>query len=368
MGDVQFYSHSNQPNTMNQKQNNQIINYFLVIGVIFLGSCKPKSQKATWKVPSYEMRVMEESTQPLIDQDHPASVGNKRGYEGGTVFRLDGAYHMFVTELINDWVRTRTGYWQSRDGVQWERVKTIMESPDSTGGPRNSLWSPMPFYNENEGRWNLFYVGYERDGQTHGRIFRAYSSVPGKEGLGGPYVDVPGTVLSYTDPDRDPWEGSQGAAAFYVYQVGEKWYGFYASGDSRTRWDEGLAVADSLEGEWKRDDVPNPQLTYGENPIVTQLDDGTWFCVFDDLAHGESSSTIGYAYSFDGKHWIQKHLDFPMPSWAINIRTPQSLIPAGENTWWVYFTAHTPQNFDCTGRMKVTIEKKFQKAADNRGS
>jgi hypothetical protein len=328
-----------------------------ILLVALLCSFKSVGKEQTKKIPLYQMELIEESTEPLIDQKYPASTGNIKGYEGGTVFIKDGIFHMFVTEEIKGWIGTRTGYWKSTDGINWERKSTIMESVDKPDDPRNSLWSPMPFFNKNEDRWNLFYVGYEKDGSTNGRIFRAYSSTQGTNGLEGPYKDVPGTVLSYADNNKDPWEGKQGAASFYVYKANKKWYGFYSSGDSRTRWDVGLAIADSLEGVWRRDDTLNPTLTYSENPIVTQLNDGTYFCVFDDIAHGERSSTIGYAFSFDGIHWIQKNFDFPMPKWAINIRTPQSIIPAGKNIYWIYFTANTPSNFDCIGRMKVKIEK-----------
>jgi hypothetical protein len=266
---------------------------------------------------------------------------------------------MFVTEEINDWVNTRTGYWQSKDGILWNRISTIQRSvyEPNSNSPRNAIWSPMPFYNKNEGRWNLFYVGYEKDGVTNGRIFRAVSTSKGLDGLAGPYNDMPGTVLSYEDLKKDPWEGSQGAAAFYIFPVGSKWYGFYASGDSKTRWDEGLAMADSIEGKWLRDENPNPTLTYSENPIVSKLQDHTFFCVFDDIAHGESSSTIGYGYSLDGINWKQKFLKFSMPQWATNIRTPQGMIPEGKDTYWIYFTAQTVSGFDCVGRIKVKICK-----------
>jgi hypothetical protein len=315
----------------------------------------------------YSLEIVEQSSPPLIDKNHPGSAGNRQGYEGGTVFIKDGTYQMFVTEEINGWVGTRTGYWRSNDGVTWERISTIMESVNTPDDSRNAVWSPMPFYNGNEGRWNMFYVGYEARGSWNGRIFRAVSETVGKDGLAGPYTDVPGTVLSYTDSSKHPWEGRQGAAAFYVYRAGQKWYGFYASGDSRTRWDEGLALADSLEGRWRRDDNPNPVLTYAENPIVVQLEDGAFFCVFDDIAHGEfsdnaitreSSSTIGYAFSVDGVHWSQRFLNMPKPSWASNIRTPQSFVSIGGDQYWVYFTANTPEGFDCVARIKVRLVKK----------
>lgn len=330
--------------------------FLWVFFLMFTVSCQ-RSKTVKPVYTDYALKLNEESLIPLIDKTHSGSDGNIKGYEGGTVFVIDGIFQMFVTEEVKGWVGTRTGYWRSSDGINWERKSTIMESVDKPNDPRNAIWSPMPFYNKNKERWNLFYVGYEMNGQTNGRIFRAVSASEGIEGLGGPYTDVPGTVLSYTDRNRDPWEGSQGAAAFYLYQVGPKWFGFYASGDSKSRWDEGLAIADSLEGRWQRDDVPNPTLTYSENPIVTQLGDGTFFCVFDDIAHGESSSTIGYGYSIDGINWEQKFLKMPMPKWAINIRTPQGIIPIDNDYYWIYFTAQTPSGFDCVGRISVKLEK-----------
>lgn len=91
---------------------------------------------------------------------------------------------------------------------------------------------------------------------------------------------------------------------------------------------------------------------------MVRLKDGTYFCVFDDLSHGESSATIGYGYSMNGINWEQKVLKVIMPRWAINIRTPQSLIYAGNNEYWIYFTANTNSGFDCIGRMKVKIVKR----------
>lgn len=333
----------------------RIPSFFLAFGILLLFSgCQMKNPLKT-NCATYRLELIEESLSPLIDKNNPGSQGNNKGYEGGTVFMKDGIYHMFVTEEINGWVGTRTGYWQSNDGIEWGRISTLLTSVDIPDDPRNAVWAAMPFYNDNEDRWNLFYIGYERYGQTNGRIFRAVSKSSGRDGLAGPYQDIPGTVLSYDDPNRDPWEGSQGAAAFCIYKVGSKWFGFYASGDSKSRWDEGLAIADSLEGKWVRDETPNPTLTYSENPIVSKLEDNTFFCVFDDIAHGEKSSTIGYAYSLDGIHWVQNFLNFPMPPWAANIRTPQGMIPVSKDTYWIYFTAATESGFDCTGRIKVRV-------------
>ena len=203
---------------MQTKRNTmRYISYFLLINILILSSDCQSVKSGKTNFTDYTLELIVESLTPLIDNNNPGSEGNKRGYEGGTVFMKDGIYHMFVTEEINGWVGTRTGYWQSKDGVVWDRISTIQQSVDKPDDPRNAVWSPMPFYNKNEERWNLFYVGYEKYGQTNGRIFRAISITEGVDGLAGPYSDIPGTVLSYEDPNKDPWEGSQGAAAFFIY-------------------------------------------------------------------------------------------------------------------------------------------------------
>lgn len=338
--------------------------YFKIPPLIFLFvlcQCSPSKVLQTVSCPDYIMELVEESKTPLIDQLHPGSSGNKKGYEGGTVFMRNSEYNMFVTEQINGIVNTRTGYWKSLNGIDWKRISTIQKSVLDPYNPRNSIWSPMPFFNKNENRWNLFFVGYEKDEKnvlSQGRVFTAYSAVSGEDGLAGPYIDEPKAVLSYNDVIKHPWEGIQGTDSFFPYPAGDKWYAFYGSSDFKTRWDVGLAISDSMTGRWMRDTIAIPTLSYAENPIVIQLKDGTYLSVFDDLSHGEFSATLGYAYSLDGINWKQKTLKIGMPEWATNIRTPQSLIDAGDNKYWIYFTANTNKGFDCIGRLKVKIERK----------
>jgi hypothetical protein len=214
----------------------------------------------------------------------------------------------------------------------------------------------MPIYNEKEGRWNLFYVGYEYAGNENGRVFRAVSDKPGPGGLDGPYTDIPGTVLSVTDLFRNSWEGPQGADSFFPFRVGKKWMAFYGSSDGKTHWDVGLATADSLEGRWRRIEGP-PVLTRAENPIVTTLRDGTLLAVYDDLTLLSANNHIGYAWSRDGLHWTHSFLPIPMPAWTRNIRTPQSLAPAGKGEYWIYFTGQSAGGFDKIGRIRVRVGK-----------
>jgi hypothetical protein len=336
-------------------------NLLLIIPALLLFKCQSGRVLQKDCRIQYSLELIGDSESPLIDQHHPGSSGNKKGYEGGTVFMHNGEFHMFVTEEINGWVNTRTGHWKSTDGKDWDRMGTVQTSdPQPYNNPRNAIWSPMPLYNMNENRWNLFYVGYENDEknvQCCGRVFRAYSTVSGEEGLSGPYIDLSQNVLSYNDAQKDIWEGLQGTDSFFPFPVGKKWYAFYGSSDFKAHWDNGLAVADSLEGKWRRDTVSIPSFSYSENPIVIRLNNGVYFCVFDDLSHGELSHTIGYGYSFDGINWEQRILDIPMPNWAKNIRTPQSLIPINDDNYWVYFTATSVSGYDCVGRIKIKVLK-----------
>src|SRR5205809_807256 len=94
----------------------------LLLLSFFLHQCSTTKTFKNKSCPDYFMDVVENSSIPLIDQSHPGSSGNKRGYEGGTVFMHKGEFHMFVTEEINGWIHTRTGHWKSTDGEGWDRI------------------------------------------------------------------------------------------------------------------------------------------------------------------------------------------------------------------------------------------------------
>jgi hypothetical protein len=172
---------------------------------------------------------------PVIGREHPDAKDNKYGFEGGSVIKIDGTYHMFVAELAGDplWVRLRLAHWCSGDAVHWKRAATIKETSGKprgqTGLPYESVWAPMPVYNDAEGRWDLFFVAYDQGGVTGGRIRRATSTVAGRAGIGGPYRDV-GIVLQ-PDPQSQPWEGVQGVDSFFPYRANGRWYGFYGSSE-----------------------------------------------------------------------------------------------------------------------------------------
>ena len=49
----------------------------------------------------------------------PTSKDNKYGFEGGSVVKVDGVYHLFVAEMAGDpfWVKMRLAHWTSPDAI-----------------------------------------------------------------------------------------------------------------------------------------------------------------------------------------------------------------------------------------------------------
>lgn len=303
--------------------------------------------------------VTRQLDEPILTVSSPGAEDNKYGFEGGRVIKLDRTYHLFTSEMIGDphWVKMRLAHWTSRDRIHWKRGATLFESSgDFTGkDPRAALWSPMPIYDEMEHRWNLFYVAYHCAPDTakewltnhEGRIWRAVSRVKGRQGIGGPYVDV-GIVLQ-RGKDSDPWEGLQGTDSFFPYRVGSRWYAFYGTAHTEAQpillWQVGLAWSTSLGGPWKRCSELNPlniEKPFIENPVVTQLTDGTFAVVYDN--HIEHA--VGYSFSRDGIHWAPGKVLIVQRDkgiWASEVRTPLGLIPEGNDSFTLFYTANEDQ-------------------------
>ena len=293
---------------------------------------------------------------PVLTVRNVGAEGNKYGFEGGRVVKIRETYHLFTSEMVGDphWVKMRLAHWTSTDRIHWMRLATLYESSgDFTGeDPRAALWSPMPVYDPDTKRWNLFYVAYQAAPDTvhewltnhEGRIWRAVSGTPGWDGIDGPYRDN-GIVLQ-RGKDSDPWEGLQGTDSFFPYSAGGKWYAFYGSAHTErlpiSLWQVGLASAASLGGSWIRCTDLNPlriEPRFIENPIVTRLTDGTYVAVYDNHQPNE----VGYAVSTDGIHWSSgQHLVVQKDDgiWASEVRTPLGLIEEGNGTYTLFYTAN----------------------------
>ena len=326
------------------------------------------------------LKVLSVHDGPVIKEGDTGTEGNVFGFEGGTVLKYQGAYHMFVAERFGEpfMSKMKLAHWKSKNGIKWERMSTLFESSGNFTGDDKfaSLWSPMPFYNEDEKRWNLFYVAYrsKQNDSTgwywayDGRIMRAVSKTKGYKGLGGPYENV--EFVLEPGMNDGPWEGSMGTDSFFAFEVGNKWYGFYGSCLAQIPWEKwdrkyprmgvGLATADKLAGPWRKMTEINPiriSDIWTENPVVQKLKSGNYVAMVD-LGH----DAFGYSWSNDGLNWSKAEflpLDSYCNKWWWAMRTPLSLIPEKDGPYTIFFTSYTdnPIEFATVGMAKVMISE-----------
>jgi hypothetical protein len=339
------------------------------------------STQLTYAQAPLHFDLVDWTTEPLIKQGDPGTQDIRCGFEGGCVIKQGGTYHYFPSERIgpNCTDLTRIGYWQSTDGLRWNRVRTLYQSTgDHTGtDSRATLFAAMPTYDEAAKRWNVFYVSYYYKlkpdwGYTHrwGHIYRGVSTVKGPQGIGGPYKDV--GVIMQPDALTQRWEGHQGVDSFFAYPVGNKWLGFYGSAKTDVMpetpcqyWAIGLAEASTLAGPWKRLEKGNP-IEFGktmiENPIVTRI--GNYYVACFDALNAENGiddEAFALMYSEDGYDWkFLQYLPFDKKEswWWREMRTPLSFIDEGNGMYSLYFTAYKNyRGFAPMGRMRIRLAK-----------
>lgn len=321
------------------------------------------------------LTLIEQYEKPVIEKGSPGTDGNKYGFEGGCVLKLEGVYHLFTSEMVDDqlYMKMRLAHWTSPDGLTWTRRDTMYESSGELTGndPRAALWAPIPVFNEEEGRWNVFYVAYRAPvgpDSSHGRLWRAASKTKGRGGIGGPWEDI-GIILE-PGPESQPWEGVGGTVSIFAYPVGRRWMGFYGSSDQQTYWKIGLISAPRLAGPWKRVPDLNPVTLSRdqgtENPIVTRLKSGRYVAVFDTILNSPGKhymadgNLIGYADSIDGLHWsIANQLKLDCEKlWAKDVRTPLGLVEEPNGTCTVFYTALAKQErYWNVGMLRVRLSE-----------
>lgn len=305
------------------------------------------------RIPDLDLEIVDWHEGPVLGEGYPGTEGIKHGFEGGRVIKQYGWYHLFTSEQSGDpkWVKMRLAHWRSKDGLEWQRVSTLFESSgDYTGAdPRAALWSPMPVYNDEDSSWYMTYVAYRCKPDTResflnnhdGRIWQARSMVKGKDGIGGPYKDI--AVIQEPGPLADDWEGMQGSDSFFPFKFGKNWLAF--TGSAKTEklpmefWGNGLALAPALTGPWIRLSERSPVdfgTNFSENPIVTELEDGTLIAVMD--SHG---SGFGYSVSINGLIWSEMQyveVTDKLDKWWAEFRTPLGLIRESNGLFTLFFT------------------------------
>jgi len=311
----------------------------------------------------YTMECIEGSSSPLIDRNHSNSSGNNFGYETGHVIKLsNGEYHMAVNEMYSTgwWFPTKIAHWKSTNGTTWTRLGTI--SPDFGGdlwNPHSGPWDPQWYWDDLTNKWNVTYVS---NGSYGGMGIRLQSNNTGDAGITEPYSTVQMPFGLNHNTIGPYWMQSMNQVSLSnIYTVGSTLYTF-AGGSNSMGWYVGLASASSINGPWTMNTTnKKPTLVHAENPVVTVLDDGTYFCVFDEINNG--FKTLGYAYSFDGVNWIQKSCSVTV-SWAStqdavhSVRTPMSVIKDADGNYEIYFCARdVDYTYWNVGKVKVKINK-----------
>jgi hypothetical protein len=340
-----------------------------------------------------QLTLVAQYPEPVITVNSPDAEGVTYGFEDGEVIKINGIYNLITTEFIENpldtgarFTRSNIAHWTSTDRIHWRRNGTLLASTGVRTGedPRAIYAGPLPVYDSEMERWELFYVGYRsqpdsapyppvsgksdpnpflflvnatfsRNPHTYyeysGRIFRAASEANGLGGIGGPYHEIQ-TVLE-TGSDSQAWEGLFGDDSFEPYPVGGKWFALYGSshseGSSNSPYSGrlmiGLAASTSLNGPWSRQNGNplniEPQAL--ENPVVFTCANGALIALYN--APGWPTMDIGYTTSLDGIRWAQgKHLAAQpggFGHWAATLRTPLGLVPEMDGTYTVFYTGTT---------------------------
>lgn len=337
---------------------------------------------------------------PVIDEGFPGTEGIQGGFEGGRVVKVDDTYHMFPTEragekgveMYYDRVKTKIGHWTSKDAIHWKRESTILqasgtyaitEDDNPMNDRRAAIWSYMPVFNEKANKWYGYYLAYTvskeiEPNHSFGRIWRCESTVEGINGIAGPYKDM--GIIMEPGLDSQPWEGRQGVASFFPYQVGNKFYGFYSGAypfeswkdypkKSGKGWFVALAESNSLEGPWFRMNkglkpIKSIHPLFVENPIVSQLPNGLYIAIFDGGPDGwghHLPNMMGYSLSKDGVNWSEARywpIETKVDKWWDIMRTPLCLIPEGNDVYTIVYNAiDLKKRFHPTGMVKVKLNR-----------
>ena len=337
---------------------------------------------------------------PVIDEGMSGTDGIQGGFEGGRVVKVGDTYHMFPTERAGeigvdyyyDRVKTRIGHWTSKDAITWKRESTIYqasgtyavtEDDNPMNDRRAAIWSYMPVFNEKANKWYGYYLAYTvskeiEPNHSFGRIWRCESTVEGINGIGGPYKDM--GIIMEPGLDSQPWEGRQGVASFFPYQVGDKYFGFYSGAypfnswadypkKSGKGWFVALAESKSLEGPWTRmnkglEPIKTMHPQFVENPIVSQLPNGLYIAIFDGGPDGwghHLPNMIAYSLSADGVNWAEAHylpIETKVNKWWDIMRTPLCLISEGNDVYTIVYNAiDLKRRFHPTGMVKLKLNK-----------
>ena len=268
----------------------------VALGVAALCSASCPTVKLVWE-PGYTQINATSANPSNASFGGPAAPGNKGGLEDGIVVRrADGKLSMIAAEMFaGNWVNMRLGVWESTDGLDWARVRSLRASTGKdNSGLHAASWGPFFIHDPANDTWVLSYVGYRTAdsnasgwlGNFDGTIFYRYAAVSGDAGLTSDFGedgDIEKTNESATafagdsvliGPDdfeiNGPWphqcQGMQGTDSFYPFRLNEThWAGFAGTSQQQSgwkgttgKWPVSLATAPALAGPWTRYNPANP--------------------------------------------------------------------------------------------------------------
>lgn len=332
-------------------------------------------------VTAFRVEVLSTAPASLINATAPGVTRNiSGGFETGLVVKVDdGSYHLFAAAFPPgpDWGSDILVHWASPNGVTgWQPVQELAAHHQDSDGLFLDPVSPMPFYNGEAGRWELFFMWQAQpmpDRWTaNGTAFRMHSETPGRAGINGPWVQDAAPVLAHAGGQA--WEaGMQDSISFpFFAPASGQWVVFYGSGPRMccADWLVGLAAAASPSGPFTRLPSGNPVtllpppagMNFTENPTAYALPNGAGFvavfdALFDEVTTGRNQA-IGFGFSADGVNWrSEEGAAVPVvapgePFWAQVIRTPLGMVDEGDGTWSVFYTARSG-NWDGLGVSRV---------------
>jgi hypothetical protein len=334
---------------------------------------------------------------PVIDSGMAGTEDILGGFESGACVKIGDTLHVFPTERAGekgvaafyDRVKTRIGHWTSTDAVHWTRQQplytssgtyAVADEDNPLNDRRGAIWSYTPVFNKTANKWYGYYLAYTvskeiEPNHSFGRIWRCESTVPGLNGIAGPYTDM--GIIMEPGLDTQLWEGRQGVDSFFPYFVHGEWLALYGGAypfqnrdaypyhGKRGGWYVGLAKSKSLEGPWKRmDTTVNPVKSmhpwFIENPLISQLPNGSYIAIFDGGPQSLRLPNIfGYSLSKDGFHWSEAHyfpIETKLRKWWNTMRTPLSLLPGEKDRFTILFTAiNDKKRFRPMGMVQVKL-------------
>ena len=131
----------------------------LLLGSTWVHTEGTSNQSAT----RLQLKVVKTLAQPVIDRNMPGAEKIPGGFVGGNTVKVTiddkPEYHFFAHSYPKlDWSQSQLDHWVSGDGLDW-RHQGVLLAPykDEHTGPYHIFCAPIPFYDEQVGRWYLYY-------------------------------------------------------------------------------------------------------------------------------------------------------------------------------------------------------------------